>query len=218
MHFASNLGAGVQHARDDGGIEVGDVTLQRRRAVHHRHAGEHDIVLERDGLALELAARGALHGRFAVPGVARIFLRRGLIARRARIFHLRHFVGHGAHEIVGFDRALHQSAERGDIFIGQRKAALLGDAAKLGWCGKDNCHGALLEASWFLALDGQPLGSRLHGAGQSASRRYYRRKYFPFQVLFSIEAMCGLPRRGQTGLISLKSRPSASARYICIRV
>ena len=135
MRLADDLGAGIQHARDDGGVEIGHVAFQRRRAVHHRHAGQHDVVLERDRLALELAAGGALDRRLAVPGVVRVFLRRRPVARRARIFHHRHFVGHRGDEIVGVDRALHQSAERGDVFIGQRQAALFGDGAQLigGW-------------------------------------------------------------------------------------
>ena len=37
--LADDRGAGVEQARDDGGVDVGHVTLERRGAVHHRHAG-----------------------------------------------------------------------------------------------------------------------------------------------------------------------------------
>ncbi|GAA0001426.1 hypothetical protein BRDID11002_14270 [Bradyrhizobium diazoefficiens] len=147
MHLALDLGTGIQHARDDGGVEIGHIAFQRRRAVGHGHAGQHDVVFQRNGFALELAAGGAFHSRLAIPGIARVLFGRGPIARRARIFHLRHFVRHRGNEIVGFNRALHQAAERGDVVVGERKAALLGDTAKLGGRGKDDCHGALLEVS-----------------------------------------------------------------------
>ena len=57
MRFADDGAAGVEDAGDDGGVGVGDIAFERRGAVHHRHAGEADIVLERDRLAGELAAR-----------------------------------------------------------------------------------------------------------------------------------------------------------------
>ena len=39
---------------------------------------------------------------------------------------------------------------------------------------------------------------------------------FLFKYYFEM-GLSGLPQQAQTGLISLKSRPSASARYICMR-
>ena len=62
MHLAEDVRAGIQHARHDGGVEVGHKAFQRRRSIHHRHAREHDVVLEGDGLALELAALGTFDG------------------------------------------------------------------------------------------------------------------------------------------------------------
>jgi len=138
VHLAGDLGAGIEHARDDGRVEIGNVAFQRRRAVHHRHARQHDIVLERDGLALEFAARRTLDGRFAVPGVARIVFRRRPVARRARILHHRHLVRHRRDEVVGIDRALHQAAERDDVFVRERQTTLRGYRAKLRWGGKDD--------------------------------------------------------------------------------
>jgi hypothetical protein len=30
MHLAGDLGAGIEHARDDGGVEIGDIAFERR--------------------------------------------------------------------------------------------------------------------------------------------------------------------------------------------
>ena len=57
MHLADDGGAGIEHAGHHGGVDVGHVAFERAGAVHHRHAGEADIVLQRHLLALELAAR-----------------------------------------------------------------------------------------------------------------------------------------------------------------
>lgn len=141
----------------------------------------------------------------------------GPVARRARVFHLRHLVRHRGDEIVGFDRALHQAAERGDVVVGQRKAALLGDAAKLGWRGKNNCHGALLKGFLIPGVDGSRLVPRLHSAGPNRHRvDITHRNIFLFKYYFE-NPPAPSTISFSTGLISLKSRPSASARYICIR-
>src|SRR6185312_2502234 len=80
VHLALDFRTGIEHARDDRGVEIRYVTFHGRRAIHHRHAGQHDVVLQRDGLALQLAAVGALHHGFAVPRIARVIFRWGLIA------------------------------------------------------------------------------------------------------------------------------------------
>ena len=60
--LADDGAAGVEDAGDDGGVDVGHVALERRGAVHHRHAGEADVVLERHLLALELAGGPTIPG------------------------------------------------------------------------------------------------------------------------------------------------------------
>jgi len=57
---ASRMAAGIENAFDDGRIDVRDIAFENIGADHHRHAGEADIVLERDAPAGELAARCAL--------------------------------------------------------------------------------------------------------------------------------------------------------------
>src|SRR6185436_15289814 len=74
VHLAEDGAAGVEDARHDGGVDVGDVALQRGGAVHHGHAGQADVVLERDALALQLAGGRALDLALVVPGVVLVVL------------------------------------------------------------------------------------------------------------------------------------------------
>src|SRR5579871_3473723 len=87
MRLALDRRPRVEEARDDRSVDVRYVAFQGRRAVHHRHPGDADVVLDRDRLALELAFRRALDVGLYVPGVERIFFRARSIAWRARIFH-----------------------------------------------------------------------------------------------------------------------------------
>ena len=52
--LADDCAARVQNARCDRRVHIWHVALQRRRAVHHRHAGQAHIVLQYDLLSLEL--------------------------------------------------------------------------------------------------------------------------------------------------------------------
>ena len=45
MCLADDGAAGVENARDDGGVSLGCITLERRGAVHHGNTGQTDIVL-----------------------------------------------------------------------------------------------------------------------------------------------------------------------------
>ena len=75
MGLAQNLPTGVEHAGGDRGVNVRHVARQGRGTVHHRHAGQADIVLERDALAGQFARGGALDIGAHVPGVVRVVLR-----------------------------------------------------------------------------------------------------------------------------------------------
>src|SRR6266568_6445908 len=79
MRLANDGAAGVKDARDDGGIDVGRVAFERRGTIHHGNAGQADIVLQRDGLAGELAARRALDRRLDVPGIVLVLLAFGTV-------------------------------------------------------------------------------------------------------------------------------------------
>ena len=141
MRLADDGGAGIEHALHDRGVDVGDVAFQRGRAVHHRHAGQHDVVLEHHGLALELAARRARDGRLDVPGVVLVLGRRRPVARRARILHRRQVVRHRVDHVVGRHARLHQVDERLQVCLAHRQADVLGDFAHLLGCRNLNGHG-----------------------------------------------------------------------------
>src|SRR5258708_5626448 len=108
VHFAEDGAAGVEDAGDDGGVGVGDVAFQRRGTVHHRYAGEADIVLQRNGLAGELAAGRAFDRGLDVPGVIFVLLTFGAITGRPRIFHRRNIIRHGVDDVIGGVISLHQ--------------------------------------------------------------------------------------------------------------
>src|SRR2546425_673090 len=103
VRLADDLATLVEDAADDGRVEVRNIALERRGAVHHRHAGEHDVVLDRHALALELAGRRALDRRLAVPRVVPVLLRAGPVARRARVPDRGNLVRHRVDRVVGRD-------------------------------------------------------------------------------------------------------------------
>ena len=131
MRLALDRRAGVEQARDDGGVDVGHIAFERRGAVHHRHAGDADIVLDGDRLALELAFRRALNVGLYVPGVERIFLGARPIAWRARIFDHRNLVRHLIDEIVSGEAAVHQRNELANAFLRHGHAEALDDVDHL---------------------------------------------------------------------------------------
>src|SRR5215472_18384851 len=98
--LAGDRAAGVENARRDGGVDIRDIAFHWRGAVHHRHAGEADIVFERDPLAFEPAGKGALDLGLDVPGAVTVFLRRGAAARQPRIGDRRQLVRHLIEAVV----------------------------------------------------------------------------------------------------------------------
>ena len=83
--LADDGGARVEHAGHDGGIDGGHVAFEGARAVHHRHPGERDHVLDADLLARERARVSALDLGPPVPGVVGVLVRVRPVAGRARI-------------------------------------------------------------------------------------------------------------------------------------
>src|SRR5215831_17325249 len=73
--LAGDLAAGIENALDHRGIDLWHVTIQELRADHHRHAGQADVVLERDAPAGELAARFSLDRSLDVPRAVRVLRR-----------------------------------------------------------------------------------------------------------------------------------------------
>ena len=142
MHLAEDRGAGVEHAGHDRGVDVGHVAFERRGAVHHRHAGDADIVLERDPLALELALGRALDLALDVPEIVFVLVALRAVARRARIFHRRQVVGQRLQQIVGGDVAGKRLLEEGDVGVRQVHAEFGTDLRQFGRCRHLHaCHG-----------------------------------------------------------------------------
>ena len=141
MRLADDGAAGVEDARDDGGIGIGHVAFERRGAVHHGNAGQADIVLERDRLAGELAARRALDRRLDVPGVVLVLVALGTVAGRSRIGHGRDVIRHGIDDVVGGVISLHQGVVGFELLVAHMHAEVLGDAAQLIESGSSDCHG-----------------------------------------------------------------------------
>ena len=74
MRLADDRAAGIENAGDDRRIDIRHVAFERRGAVHHRHAGEADIVLQDDALAGQRSVRGAAHFGLHRPGIERILV------------------------------------------------------------------------------------------------------------------------------------------------
>src|ERR1041384_3950647 len=83
--LADDLAAGVEDAGDQGRVDVGHIAFERRRAVHHRQAGDADIVLDDDRLAGQRAARLALDRGLPGPGVEPVLVMARAIAAGPRI-------------------------------------------------------------------------------------------------------------------------------------
>ena len=82
--LAGDRAASIEDPRHHGGVELGHVTFQQRRAVHHGHAGHADVVLDRDLLAAQEPFAAALDIRLPVPGAVGIFRCRRPVSWRAR--------------------------------------------------------------------------------------------------------------------------------------
>lgn len=150
--FAEDGPTGVENPSGDGGVDVGDVALEGGRTVHHRDAREHDVVLEDHGPALELALARALDPGLVVPGVVRVFIRPGAVARRARIRDRRQVVGQLVDDVVALQARLHQAEERGHVAVGERQPHLAGNLLQLvGRRGGDR-HTVPLWWCWSLML------------------------------------------------------------------
>ena len=101
MRLADDRAAGIEDAGDHRRVDVGHIAFERRGAVHHRHAGETDIVLQHHALARQRAVGAPRTSALHRPGVERVFGCARPIARRARIAHRRQIVGQLVDAVVG---------------------------------------------------------------------------------------------------------------------
>ena len=82
--LARDGAAGIENPRHHGGVDFRHVTFEQRRAVHHRHAGDADVVLDRNLLAAQQPIAAAPDIRLPVPGAVWIFRRGRPVSGRAR--------------------------------------------------------------------------------------------------------------------------------------
>ena len=117
MRLADDGAAGVEDAGNDGRIDVGHVAFECRGAVHHRHAGEADIILEDDALARQRSVRGAAHFGLHRPGIERVFVGAWPVAGCAWVAHRRQIVGQLIDPIVGLEGAFQHLQVFGDFAL-----------------------------------------------------------------------------------------------------
>jgi len=109
----------------------GRVTLERRGTVHHRHAGEAYIILQRDLLAGELCPLDApLTVVLKYQALYLFSSPSGRVARRPRIRHGREHNPHGIAGIVGGIIPLHQRVVGFELLISHMHAEIFSDAAQ----------------------------------------------------------------------------------------
>ena len=145
--LAGDLSTGVEHARDDGCIDVRHIPLDDRCAGHHRHAGDTDRVLQHDPLARQLAPLASLDRCLDVPCAVLVFLALGPVAGGARIFHLGQVVRHPIDNIVGPHRSVDETGVRFDVVVAQMHAHVYGQFAQLLARRAFDRHGILLLAT-----------------------------------------------------------------------
>src|SRR6266581_3975221 len=107
----NNFAAGIQNAGDNGGIELRYVPLQHRRAIHHRHARDTDIVLDSDALAGQDAGRGAFDGALLIPSVQRVLRSLGAIATRTRVANRQRWLGQLVEAPIRLKNSTHQTSK-----------------------------------------------------------------------------------------------------------
>ena len=120
--LAGDRPASLQDTGHDRRIDLGDISFEQLRAVHHRHAGHADIVLDGDRLARQQTGGRALDLRLPVPGVVGIFLGRWPVPGRARVFHRQLGLHQPVQPCAGSDRPAHQLAEGHQVVFAERES------------------------------------------------------------------------------------------------
>ena len=128
--FAENHPTGVEHARNDSSVLIGNEVGVDGRAVHHRHSGDADIVLDGDAFAFELAAAGALDSAFPIPGVVGILRRARTDQIAARILDGQHRCRERIDQIEIVDHTGHELGVHREFLIVQPVVELAGGGAQ----------------------------------------------------------------------------------------
>ncbi len=129
--LAGDDAASIEDAGDHGGVDLRDIALEHPAAIHQRHAGDADVVLDGDPLAGEHAARSAPDVGLPGPGIVGIFRRRRAPAGGARVFHRQRRLDQLVEPGIGGQRAGHDLLERGGVGRGQVHAERAGNGQQL---------------------------------------------------------------------------------------
>src|SRR6185437_9162981 len=138
--LAGDRPSGVKNARHHSGVEFGHIALKQGRAIHHRHAGDADVVLDRDFLAAQQAIAAGLDVRLPVPGAIGIFGRRRPIARRPRRDRCQRWRDELLELAIGSERPLEGLLVGGDFVRRQHEAKIRGEPIDLLQRRKTNRH------------------------------------------------------------------------------
>ncbi len=146
--LADDRGPGAEQAGDDGGVTRWDEALEGFRPVHHRHAGDHDVVLDRDRAAGQWAVVGLVDRRRHVPGAERVVGvgRTGprAVGRRRR----RRAVVQLLDGRPRVEQASGERGERGDVGGAQAEPVAFGDGGQVGLVGRTDGHGGPPRNWW----------------------------------------------------------------------
>ena len=129
--LADDGGAGIEQAGHDGGVDGRHVAFEGARAVHHRHAGQRDHVLDADLLAGERACVRAPHLGPPVPGVVGVLVRVRPVAGGARVCDLRALLRQVVDVAQARDGAPHGLALVGEILERHVEPEIVRDLGQL---------------------------------------------------------------------------------------
>src|SRR5215467_8932354 len=85
--LSDNFAASIQNSCDDCCIKLRYISLEYRRAIHHRDTCNADIVFDCNTFTCQNSGWCAFDRALLIPGVQRIFRSIGAIAASARIAH-----------------------------------------------------------------------------------------------------------------------------------
>jgi hypothetical protein len=102
--LAGDRPSGVENARHDRRVDIWNVALHCRSAIHHWHTGKADVVFERNPFAVELARSRACDLGPDVPRAVPVLLGRGAPAGKARVSHRWQLVGDAIEMAIRLER------------------------------------------------------------------------------------------------------------------
>ena len=141
--LAGDRRAGREQPGHHGRVPAGHEALQGARAVHHRHAGDLDVVLDRDPAPGQrpVGPLGDLGPH--VPGAQRVPARVRLLPRPVSGWLRRRLRVQLLDRVVGRQQAGHHGLERAEILVTQMHPVPAGDRREVVFAGRTDSHGGL---------------------------------------------------------------------------